>query len=416
MHHTIVTTGHQGPGFIAGGILLLFLFLCGPLEGTAQDVSFSGFIKSEYIYDTRQIVGARESNLFLYPASDPNPDRDDDAEDADNLLFFPFFSRLRIHVDDLPEALGAEVTGFFETDFYGPNNATLNTLRIRRLFAKMVWDNREVLFGMEWSPLFSMAVAPQTVAPSTGAPFQPFARHPQILYTAKTGNLRLMGALSQQRDAFVDAGPEGPGAKPQQLATIPGAHFHVQYVDGATVVGGGAHYKWLRPFPTGNRFGAGAVQAYAKVGSDALEVRGKATFGGSLRDHLMMSGYVTRPDGEDEYDFKALNVVSGWLDVHRPGAVSPGIYVGYLQNLGTADDGLDAAEWTFFARDPNIDYAWRLAPRLALNYGQLRFALEADVTSALYASELDDAFAPDAQDADEAVTNVRTNFSVFLFF
>jgi hypothetical protein len=87
-----------------------------------------------------------------------------------------------------------------------------------------------------------------------------------------------------------------------------------------------------------------------------------------------------------------------------------------LQNLGTSDDGLDASDWSFFARSPNVDYAWRVAPRLALNYGRLRFALEADITSALYASELDDALAPDAQDADEAVTNIRGNFSVFLFF
>jgi len=401
--------------FLVGLLLLVASGLITHVDATAQDVSFSGFVKSEYIYDTRQIVGAREADQLLYPAPDPNPDSDDDAVDADNLLFFPFFSRLRISVDDLPEALGAEITGLFETDFYGPNNATLNTLRIRRLFAKMAWENREVVFGMEWSPLFTMAVTPQTVASATGAPFQPFARHPQIRYTAKTENLRVIGVLAQQRDAFVDAGPDGPSAKPQQLAAIPGAHLHLQYVQGATVVGGGAHYKWIRPFPTGYRFGAGAVQAYAKVGSEALEVRGKATFGGSMRDHLMMSGYVARSDGDD-FDFKALNIVSGWLDVHKPGAVSPGIYLGYLQNLGTSDDGLNASEWTFFARDPNIDHAWRVAPRLALNYGRLRFALEADITSALYASELDDALAPDAQDADEAVTNVRGNFSVFVFF
>jgi hypothetical protein len=415
MHHSVLPTRERRIS-LTTGILLLATFLLAPVETAAQDVSFSGFVKSEYIYDSRQIVGAREGNLYLYPAFDPDPDSDDDAVDADNLLFFPFFSRLRISIDDLPEALGAEVTGFFETDFYGPGNATLNTLRIRRLFAKMAWENREVLFGMEWSPLFTIAVFPQTVATATGAPFQPFARHPQIRYTAKSGNLRLIGVLSQQRDAFVDAGPEGPGAKPQQLATIPGAHFHVQYIQGATVLGGGMHYKWLRPFPTGERFGAGAVQAYAKAGGPDLEVRGKATFGGSMRDHLMTSGYVARPDDNDDFDFKALNIVSGWLDVHKPGAVSPGIYLGYLQNLGTADDGLDADEWTFFARSPNVDYAWRVAPRLALNYGALRFALEADITSALYASQLDDSLAPDAQDADDAVTNVRGNFTVFLFF
>ena len=77
----------------------------------AQSIDISGFIKSSYYYDTRQVVAAREGDFLLYPAPET------EATDTDNLLFFPFFSRLRLAAGDLPEVLGAEVSGFIETDF-----------------------------------------------------------------------------------------------------------------------------------------------------------------------------------------------------------------------------------------------------------------------------------------------------------
>jgi hypothetical protein len=46
----------------------------------------------------------------------------------------------------------------------------------------------------------------------------------------------------------------------------------------------------------------------------------------------------------------------------------------------------------------------------------MRFALEVQVTTAQYTARLDDHFAPDPTDDEEAVTNVRGDFSVFLFF
>jgi len=65
-------------------------------------------------------------------------------------------------------------------------------------------------------------------------------------------------------------------------------------------------------------------------------------------------------------------------------------------------------------RTPDLKRVFDISPRLALNYGALRFAFEMQFTNATYAAALDENYAPSG-DTDD-VLNVRSNFTVFLFF
>ncbi len=109
--------------------------------------------------------------------------------------------------------------------------------------------------------MFAASVYPLVVNFSTSAPFQPFARYPQLRYTNRPDNLRLIAALSQQRDAFQEIG----GRKMQQQSGLPAGHLHLRYVGKNTMVGVGGTFKAVRPEITGGRFSSGAVQAYAKL-------------------------------------------------------------------------------------------------------------------------------------------------------
>ncbi|MEO1478552.1 MAG: hypothetical protein AAFV01_08250, partial [Bacteroidota bacterium] len=122
--------------------LCLAAVLSGAQEAQAQEFKLGGFIKASYYYDTQQLVAAREGDFLLYPAFATSAD--DEPNDTDNLLFFPFFSRLSLGISDLPETLGAKTTGYLETDFFGPGNDTQNTLRIRRATVKLDWATHEV--------------------------------------------------------------------------------------------------------------------------------------------------------------------------------------------------------------------------------------------------------------------------------
>ncbi len=411
---------------------------------TAQSVGLSGFVKSSYYYDTRQVVAARDVDFMLYPAAkDPNAKSPgaDDPSARDNLGAFQFFSRLGLRVDDFEQnVLGADVSGYVETDFFGPTGNVQNTLRVRRAFVKMAWDNRDAQFGMEWSPLFTLEAFPHTVASEAGTPFNPFARQPMIKLTLRPSEtLHLIGATAWQTDAFVDAGlsnapngtdPQG-GIDAQQQAAIPGLHGHAQYVTDRVTLGLGGYLKALRPFPSGERFFGGAGTAYAAYSGDPLVVRGKLVYG-TVRDHIGIGGYLYDPAaaGDDvgaAGAFQQINTLSTWVEVEwvegeKTGPIAPGIFAGYVTNLGAADALDGPTSGVAFATrgvDPtgeSLASVWEVAPRLALNYGPMRFALEVQVTTAQYTARLDDHFAPDPTDDEEPITNVRGDFSVFLFF
>lgn len=391
---------------------LLFLTSGVPTAG-AQSVRIGGFIKSSYYYDTQQVVSAREGDFLLYPAL--ATDADDEANDTDNLLFFPFFSRLSLSVGDLPEALGAQVTGYIETDFFGPTNDELNTLRIRRAFARLDWGDREALFGMDWSPFF-LSAWPRVIATETGAPFNPFARWPMMKLTLKPGNLRVSGILAQQRDAFQEIG----GLKQQQQSGLPAAMLSLELVSGGNSIGLNSMIKWIRPTLTSDRFSTGVVQGFANLVAPGLAARANVTFGGDVADHLTTGGYAIV--GEDA--FEPLNVLAFWLDVETTSAFSVGLFGGYLQNLGTSESGLDPAAAVFAARgygsDNAIEVVWRVAPRIAYTAGRFRMAFELQATSARYVvgtpgTIYDDSLAPTG-DATQDVLNLRNNLSVFLTF
>jgi len=410
--------------------VILLLALVAPLGAVrAQSFDVSGFVKSSYYYDTRQIVAARDVDFLLYPTPN-NPDADDPS-DRDNLSAFPFFSRLGLGVNDFDQqVLGADVSGYFESDFFGPTGDETNTLRIRRAFAKMVWDNREVQFGVEWSPLFTLAAFPHTVATEAGAPFNPFGRQPMMKLTLKPNdNLRLIGIAAWQIDAFVDAPLEDNtgrtvglgGIDAQQQSGLPGLHGHLQYVNGGTTLGLGGHLKTLRPFPTGDTFTSGAGTVYGSYSGNAVTVRGKVVYGG-VRDHVGLGGYILDSPGTPDADYKQINTLTTWLEVEKPGTIAPGLFAGYLTNLGVSDELNNAPADVLFATrgvtpvGQSVASVWEIAPRIALNHGPLRLAFELQATTVQYTGRLDENFAPDPTDDEESVTNLRGDFTVFLFF
>ena len=386
------------------GFALLMAVL--PLATAAQEIDLSGFIKSEYIYDTRQVVQIREGQFHLFPLAraDENHDGLDDNA-TDNLLFAAFQSRLRLQGIGA-QALGAHLTGLLEADFFGAINEDVSELRLRHAFVRLDWQRHQLLLGQYWSPLFTTAVYPQVINFNTGAPFQPFARFPQLRYTFKPDPIRVIVVLSQQRDAFQEIG----GRKLHQQSGLPAAHLHMQYVREEHAVGIGGYFKTIRPDLNADRFTAGTVQAYAKTSALGAIVRAKVTYGNDLTDHLMTGGFVQTETGT----YEALRVLGTWMDIEtteRP--LSVGLFGGYLTNLGCSKDVTVASTNT---RAPDLDTLWRLAPRLSYTVGKLRFALEIEATHALYAGSFDTTFKPTCTESDRAVTNVRGLFAAYYLF
>lgn len=385
---------------------LLIAALLLPSLSVAQTVDIGGFVKSSYYYDTRQIVGAREGDFVLYPTPDEDTDGDmvvDDGNDTGNLLFFPFFSRLSFAIGDVPDVAGAEMTGYFETDFYGKGNADLNSLRIRRAFVKMDWGTHEAVFGMDWSPTFIEAW-PRVTATEAGVPYQSFSRNPQARFTFKPEGYKVAVVAMQQRDAFAEIS----GIKTQQQAELPTLMLFAEIDRPELRLGFGVWNKWIRPTLLDDTFTSLAYQGFLQWQPQGYALRAKVTYGESLADQLMTGGYIIGDDGE-AYGLQTL-ATWGEFETTGPG-FNVGIFGGYFSNLGAGETVTPVATFT---RGDNIESGTRFSPRATYTQGKVKFALEFQIDTATYAAGYDAEYAPDGD--TESYTNFRTDFSVFLFF
>ena len=385
-----------------------------PAAPAAPSLTIYGFVKAEALYDTRQVADIREGQFLLFPLPDSDPaDPAVDVNGDPNLNLTAIQSRLGVRGAGARVG-GADVSGVLEGDFFGgPTNDNISLFILRHAHVRLAWPTRELVVGQDWSPLFASLV-PGTVSFNTGAPFQPFARQPQVRLTVRpTPALALTGAVAGQRDAFADIG----GTEAQQRSGLPILHAQVRYGAGGSVVGVGAEHKTLRPQPGGATFSTGAVQAFARYEAARVYAQAKVTAGGDLTDHLMTGGYVAVADGAgnptDAYE--TLDVAAGWLDVGTRGApLAVGLFAGYLQNLGTADAGAYTGGGT---RAPALQSLWRVAPRASWRQGPLQIAAEVEVTTADYGTAGLDAHQLPQDGADDGVvTNVRGLLAAFYHF
>ena len=84
-------------------------------------IKFSGFIKSDYFYDTRQNVSIRECHFLLYPSPVCKDSVGKDTNDVKNFNILSIQSRLTGKITG-PDAFGAKTSGVIEADFFGNSN------------------------------------------------------------------------------------------------------------------------------------------------------------------------------------------------------------------------------------------------------------------------------------------------------
>jgi hypothetical protein len=170
-------------------------------------ITFSGFVKTDLMYDTRQTVALREGHFLLYPApaAYDTAGRDINAESNFNILSIQ--SRVAGKIT-APDAFGAKISGLLEGEFFGTSDGDVSGFRLRHAFVKMDWEKSSLLVGQFWHPMFVVEMFPGVVSFNTGVPFQPFSRNPQVRFTHTMGPVKLIAAAMAQRD-FQSNGPAG---------------------------------------------------------------------------------------------------------------------------------------------------------------------------------------------------------------
>lgn len=421
--------------------LLVLLIALSPLFSMAQEakktdfgIKFSGFVKNDAFWDTRQTVAAREGHFLLYPANEVLDMEGNDINEGLNFNMLSIQTRLTGKITG-PDAFGAKTSGVIEGAFFGHSNLDVNGFRLRHAFAKFDWGKTKFTAGQTWHPFFITACFPGTISFNTGVPFQPFSRNPQLRVEHTEGPITLLAAATSQRD-FASPG----GSSDLRNSGIPDMHLqmHIKPID-QLIFGGGVGYKVLKPrlmtdssYKTEKTVEGLSAIGFAKVTTKPITFKIEGVYGQNLFDLLMLGGYAydftedAKMVERGDYDYTTLNNMSFWTDIHTNGKkMQVGLFAGYTQNLGSNNNMLEwtlASNNTMFARGSNIDYVYRLSPRFHINSGKARFALETEYTTAVYGNTINSLGEIQEQSTDfpnaetTEVSNLRLLFSVFYFF
>ena len=402
--------------------LMVFPFISNAQENKEEPkfgISFSGFVKTDIFYDTRQSGCIREGHFLLYPENislDPN---NKDINDKPSFNILSIQSRLKGTITG-PDAFGAKTSGVLEADFFGNENnnfVDLNGFRLRHAFVKLNWKSTELLAGQYWHPMFIAESFPEVLSFNTGAPFQPFSRNPQIRISKTFGGLKLMGCMFSQRD-FTSSGPEYikaangeynsaaiANSKYLRNAGIPNTHFQMQFTPDSTghLFGVGVDYKKLLPelytvdytktktFESSETIGSISAIAFAKFKFKPITLKIEGVYAQNAYDMTMLGGYAVNQISDSltgAKDFTSLNTGAFWLEMNTNGKkIQLGLFAGYTKNLGSTDsiqtDNFYKKE-IYYARCSNIDNVYRIAPRIVFISGKLDIGVEIEHTVATY--------------------------------
>ncbi|MBI9041670.1 hypothetical protein [Lutibacter sp.] len=333
-------------------------------------INWSGFVKTDFMYDTRQVVNAREGHFNILPAAE-NLVGGKDLNDQSNFNILSIQTRLKAAISG-PDFFGMKTSGAIEAAFFGNSDASIGELRLRHAFVQLSNDKIEILMGQYWHPMFVTAVFPGTYSFNTGVPFQPFSRNPQLRITTK-GNVKFIGVLFTERDF------QTRGASVSKSG-IPQFHAQLQFGKASETLGGiGFNVKSSQPNLGDDNLTSTAFIGYFRTKLGSSTWKGEATFGQNMTDLLQIGGFGTATNG----DFVNNKTLSMWTEFSGDFSETMewGLFGGYAENggFGEAITYVNGFLGT-------VENAFRIAPRIGWKSGALTIGVEGEYTNAQYGS------------------------------
>lgn len=418
---------------LLSAILLLAYIIASGQDESKFGINWSGFIKTDIFFDSRQTISAREGHFLLWPAAERLDENGVDTYARSNFNILSVQSRLTASISG-PDAFGAKTSGLIEADFFAQANDNINLLRLRHAYIKFAWTRLELLTGQYWNPLFVTDCFPGTVSFNTGTPLQSFARNPQVRVAWNAGGLKLTGAIVSQRD-YATYGALGASSVYLRNATLPDIHLQAQYgfkdkgSDISFIFGGGAAYKKIVPrlesqsgipqnriiYEVDEKVGGFTAIAFTKITAKPFTLKLEGRYGENISDLLAISGFAVREVTDQvtgQSDYTPLKSLTFWGEIHTNGKVQLGLFGGYFKNLGTRDPMSDENN-EVIGLATNISSLLRISPRVIVNSGKVRVALEMEYTSADFGSDYDINY---IASNTTKVSNLRALLGIYYFF
>ncbi|MFV5700878.1 hypothetical protein ACM55F_03305 [Flavobacterium sp. XS2P12] len=110
------------------------------------DVKFSGFIRHDAVFDSRQTVDVREAAVVLWGKDVDFDANGKDRNSASKFQMLNVLSRAGVRVG-APDVLGAKTVGFLEGDFFGNAEGGINEFRLRHAYITLDWKKSQLGIG-----------------------------------------------------------------------------------------------------------------------------------------------------------------------------------------------------------------------------------------------------------------------------
>ena len=236
---------------------------------------------------------------------------------------------------------------------------------------------------------------------NTGSPVQPFGRAPQIRYRYNSGAWQLQAAAVWQSQ-FKSLGPSAPvgtgnsrSQAPHKNANVPELALGIDYKANGWILGVGVDMLSIVPrvnsfdenkkpwYKVDERLTTVSYEAHLKYQKDKWFVAAKSVLGSNFTHTSMLGGYGIKAEnaktGEREYT--PFRNSSNWINVVYGKKWKPGIFLGYIKNLGTADDMVST---TYYGTGTNIDKLMTGTFELTYNVPHWKIGAEYNYTEAYY--------------------------------
>lgn len=357
-----------------------------------------GFVLYEIIMDTYKSLDARDGELYFYPLKENLDKNGDDINEKLQLQMLSLSSRFGTRITG-PDLFGAKASGMFEVDFFATQNDYARLMRIRHAIVNLKWEKTELLIGHYWHPAVVAEVLPGPVSFGAGTPFHALNRSPQIRLTHYLSETMRLSATALTQGYHKSTGPSDA----QRNSGLPELLLQASFGNRKTFIAGAtAGYKWLTPrlvtdslYKTSETIGQYLFTGFIMGKIDATTVKAEVIYGENLTHLVMIGGYgqktTTAPLDDNDFEYTSIKTLSTWLDVnHNLGKTSFGMFLGYSK-LDGASDNYTSLEINKAKchRNDDLNYIYRIAPRLNHKEENFTIGVEFMITAAIYGKEWD---------------------------
>lgn len=388
---------------------------------------FYGQVRADLFYNSRSNSETVDGLFYMYP-KDHSYDADgNDLNAKPDGSLYTMYSRLGVDVTGPEIGRGITTSAKVEVDFRG-GGTNYYMIRLRQAYFNLGFGKSSLLVGQTWHPFYG-DVAPDILNLNMGAPFQPFSRAPQVRYMYVNRNFQLK-ATALWQSQYLSVGPSSnqSGAISTQKSQnfiknscVPELALNLDYKGDGWIAGAGVDMTSIVPrtqseyeentYKVKERITTVSAEAHVKYSGNDWLVAAKSVLGSNFTQASGVGGYgiktVDARTGEQEYS--SVRVSSTWLNVAYGKKFRPGVFVGYLKNLGASDD-VSGVLGTGIG--DGLDQLVSASAELTYNLPHWKFGVEYMASTAWYGSLVQDARIEDTH----SVTNHRVVFTALFQF